>query len=215
MEDQKIKKKKHKGKIRELIESIIIALILALVIRAYIVQAFKIPTGSMQPTLHGAMEYGTGDKILVNKFIYRWVREPKRGDIVVFTTKGIEGLSDPGLTGPLTSIFKLFGFDGNKDFIKRLVGLPGDQVEIREGQIWVNGELLKDPPVFQNFTYYNTGPFGKEGIVTTVPEDHFFVLGDNSANSKDSRYWGFVPRENLKGNAFCIYWPPSRIGGIE
>lgn len=211
----KRKKKKHKSKLRELIESIAIALVIALVIRAYVIQAFKIPTGSMQPTLHGAMEYGTGDKILVNKFIYRWKRDPQRGDIVVFTTRGIQGLYEPRKPGPFNNLLKVFGWDGSKDFIKRLVGLPGDKVEIKKGKILINGQILDEPPVFNQFTYYNTGRYGKERDAIIIPENVYFVLGDNSANSKDSRYWGFVPRENLKGNAFCIYWPPSRIGGID
>jgi len=216
------KKKKHKGKFRELIESILIALIIALIVRAYIVQAFKIPTGSMQPTLHGAMEYGTGDKILVNKFIFRWVRDPQRGDIIVFTTKGIRGLEEPHKNTPLaqfvnkiTSTLFKEEWMAHKDFIKRLVGLPGDRVEIRNDQIIVNGKVLDTPKIFSQIQYYNTGSYGREGKVITVPENSYFVLGDNSGNSKDSRYWGFVPKENLKGKAFCIYWPPSRIGGIE
>lgn len=224
MEQQmtKKKKKKHKGKFRELIESILIALIIALIVRAYLVQAFKIPTGSMQPTLHGAMEYGTGDKILVNKFIFRWVRDPQRGDIIVFTTKGIRGLEEPHkntqfaqIVNKITSTLFKEEWMAHKDFIKRLVGLPGDKVEISNEKIIVNGKVLETPKIFSQIHYYNTGSFGREGNVVTVPENSYFVLGDNSGNSKDSRYWGFVPKENLKGKAFCIYWPPSRIGGIE
>jgi len=216
------KKKKHKGKFRELIESVLIALIIALIVRAYVVQAFKIPTGSMQPTLHGAMEYGTGDKILVNKFIFRWVRDPQRGDIIVFTTKGIRGLEEPHkntqlaqFVNKITSALFKEEWMAHKDFIKRLVGLPGDRVEIRNDQIIVNGKVLDTPKIFSQINYYNTGSYGREGKVITVPENRYFVLGDNSGNSKDSRYWGFVPKENLKGKAFCIYWPPSRIGAVE
>lgn len=209
------KKKKHKGKFRELVESILVALVIALVLRGFVVQAFKIPTGSMQPTLHGAMDYGTGDKILVNKFIYDWVREPERGDIVVFTTSGIDALNEDPAKTPWNALKLLFGWDGSRDFIKRLVAIPGDKIQIKEGKLYINGEQLKEPSIIDTIHYENRGPYGQEDQEITVPKEHYFVLGDNSSNSKDSRYWGFVPKENLKGNAFCIYWPPSRIGGVE
>ncbi len=214
-EKEIIKSKKKKGKFREFAESILIALVIALVLRAFVVQAFKIPTGSMQPTLHGAMDYGTGDKILVNKFIYKWVREPKRGDIVVFSTSGIEELYEEPNKNPWNAIRLLLGWDGSRDFIKRLIGLPGDKVLIKEGQIFVNGERLAEPEIFTKIHYENRGPFGEVGKEIIVPEESYFVLGDNSSNSKDSRYWGFVPKKNVKGTAFCIYWPPSRIGTVE
>ncbi len=209
------KQKKPKGKFRELVESILVALVIALVLRAYVVQAFKIPTGSMQPTLHGAMDYGTGDKILVNKFLYRWMHEPERGDIVVFTTSGIDELYEEPSKNPINAVRLLFGWDGSRDFIKRLIALPGDRVEIKEGKLYVNEKWLNKPEVFTSIYYENRGDFAKEGEAVIVPKGHYFVLGDNSSNSKDSRYWGFVPRENIKGNAFCIYWPPSRIGKAE
>ena len=188
---------KKKSVIREWIESIVIALILALIIRHFFVQAFKIPTGSMRPTL---ME---GDLILVNKFVYGpkvpftdirmpAVAKPKRGDVVVF----------------------IYPEDRSKDFIKRLVGLPGDSVEIKNGSIYINGEALADP-VFSQRYYYNRGDIAKEGEKIIVPKDSLFVLGDNSASSKDSRYWGFVPWKNLKGKAMLIYWPPQRIRIIK
>lgn len=209
------KKIKKKSSFWEFVEAIIVALAIALVIRHYVIQAFKIPTGSMQPTLRGAMEYGTGDKILVNKFLYRWVREPQRGDIVVFTTKGIPELASPPEPTFFNNLLKTFGWKGHKDFIKRVVGIPGDKIEIKGGHIYVNGNSLLEPPVFHHIRYFNYGPFGKEGEATTVPDNGYFVLGDNSGNSKDSRYWGFVPRANIKGKAICIYWPPSRIGLVE
>lgn len=188
---------KKKSIIREWIESIIIAFFLAMVIRTFIVQAFKIPTGSMRPTL---LE---GDLILVNKLIYGAkipftdkrlpvFRDFKRGDVIVF----------------------IYPEDIKKDFIKRLVGLPGDEIEIRKGSIYVNDQALSDP-VFNNRYYYNRGDFGVEGTKITVPKDNYFVLGDNSASSKDSRYWGFVPKVNILGKAILIYWPPNRIRIIK
>jgi len=188
---------KTKAVIRDWVESIIVAFLLAMVIRAFIVQAFKIPTGSMRPTLI------EGDLILVNKFIYGAkvpftkirlpkITDPKRGDVIVF----------------------IYPEDRKKDFIKRLIGLPGDIVEIKKGTLYINSKPLLDP-VFNQRYYYNRGDFAREGEKLIVPEDNFFVLGDNSGSSKDSRYWGFVPRDNILGKAMCIYFPPKRIRIIK
>jgi signal peptidase I len=188
---------KKKSVIQEWVESIIVAFILAMIIRAFVVQAFKIPTGSMRPTL---LE---GDLILVNKFIYGAkvpftnirlpaFSLPKRGDVVVF----------------------IYPEDRKKDFIKRLVGLPGETLEIKNGTIYINGAPLLDT-VFNQRYYYNRGDFATEGQKIIVPADSFFVLGDNSASSKDSRYWGFVPRQNVLGKALIIYWPLNRIRVIK
>jgi signal peptidase I len=184
---------RKKSAIREWAESIVIAFILAMIIRAFIVQAFKIPTGSMRSTL---LE---GDLILVNKLIYGArvpftdirlpaLRQPRRGDVIVF----------------------IYPEDRKKDFIKRLVALPGEKVEIKNGTIYINGTALSNPNFSLRF-YYNRGDFAKEGQGIVVPDDSFFVLGDNSASSKDSRYWGFVPKKNILGKAILIYWPLNRI----
>ena len=172
--------------VREYLESILIAVVLAAAIRTFIVQPFKIPTGSMRTTL---ME---GDRILVNKLIYRFT-DPKRGDVVVFH----------------------FPHMPKKDYIKRCVGLPGDTVEIIQGHLRVNGDLLTSPEVFERFYYYNRGDYGQEGKALAVPEGHYFMLGDNSASSQDSRYWGFVPRRSIIGKATAIFWPVKRIGLIR
>ncbi|MDP2043793.1 MAG: signal peptidase I [Candidatus Omnitrophota bacterium] len=188
---------KKKSVLRDWIESIVIAFCLAMVIRAFVVQAFKIPTGSMRMTL---LE---GDLILVNKFIYGAkvpftklrlpaIKGPKRGDVVVF----------------------IYPEDKKKDFIKRLVGLPGESVEIKGGSIYINDKPAQEP-VFKRIYYYNRGDFGAEGRKLIVPKDSYFVLGDNSASSKDSRYWGFVPKDNLLGEALIIYWPLYRIRVIK
>ncbi len=186
-----------KSVLRDWVESIIIAFLLAMVIRTFVVQAFKIPTGSMRMTLQ------EGDLILVNKFIYGAkvpfsnfylpaLREPKRGDIVVF----------------------VYPEDKKKDFIKRLIGLPGEIIEIKGGSIYVNDKQVEEP-IFKQIYYYNRGDFGAEGQKIVVPKDNYFVLGDNSASSKDSRYWGFVPKENLLGQALVIYWPIHRMRTIK
>jgi signal peptidase I len=183
-------KKKSVG--REWVESIVIAFILAMFIRTFIVQAFKIPSGSMRPTLI------EGDRILVNKFIYGaripftdlrfpLIRRPRRGDVVVF----------------------IYPKDTSRDFIKRLIAMEGETVQIENGKIYINGQTL-DNPKFARY-YYNRGPYGEEGSNVVILPDSFYVLGDNSASSQDSRYWGFVPEKYLLGQAFLIYWPLHRI----
>ena len=184
--------------LREWIESIVIAAFLAFcVIRPFIIQAFKIPTGSMRMTLV------EGDLILVNKFIY--------GPKVPFT-----GLRLPGLRKPQRGdvIVFIYPEDPKKDFIKRLVGIPGDTVEIKNGTVYINGKPLLDS-VFGQIFYYNYGDFERPGHKVTVPAGSFFVLGDNSRSSKDSRYWGFVPNTFLIGKAELIYWPLNRIRIIK
>lgn len=164
-------------------EPLVIAAVLAIVIRTFIFGPYKIPTGSMKPTF---ME---NDKIFVDKLSYRFYA-PERGDIIVFK----------------------YPLDRKKDFVKRLVGLPGDTVEIRKGVVLVNGKPMTEPP-FGAQIYYNVEDwdYGKAGHVFRVPDDHFFTLGDNSAHSADSRQWGFVPKKDLIGKAFMIWWPPRRI----
>ncbi|MCM8801559.1 MAG: signal peptidase I [Candidatus Omnitrophica bacterium] len=186
-------KARKKSVIRDWIESIVVAFILAMFIRTFIIQAFRIPTGSMRPTL---ME---GDAILVNKFIYGakipftdWrlpaLREPKRGDVIVF----------------------IYPLNLKKDFIKRLVALEGETVEIKHGVIYINDKPLLEP-LFNQRYYYNRGEFAQEGQPIVVPKGHVFVLGDNSRSSQDSRYWGFLPKKNILGKAILIYWPLHRI----
>ncbi len=172
--------------IKEWTSSILVALVLTLIIRTYVIQAFKIPSGSMRPTL---ME---GDKLFVNKYIYRF-HKPKRGDIIVFK----------------------YPVDPKKDFIKRLVGFGGESTEIRDGKIYVDGQVLQDPNSFGKFYYYNHDPYGGPNDKIKIPEDSFYVLGDNSANSTDSRFWGFVPKKNVLGKAIFRWWPPKRIGLIR
>ena len=185
-----IRKKKSVG--REWIESIVIAFILAMFIRTFIVQAFKIPSGSMRPTLI------EGDRILVNKFIYGakipftdfrlpGIRKPQRGDVVVF----------------------IYPKDTSRDFIKRLIATESETIQIKNGKVYINGQAL-DNPRFARY-YSNRGPYGGEGNKIVIPPHSFYVLGDNSTSSQDSRYWGFVPNKYLLGEAFLIYWPLHRI----
>lgn len=189
---------RKKSAIREWIEAIIFAAFLAFcVIRPFIVQAFKIPTGSMRPTL---LE---GDKILVNKFIY--------GAKVPFTNLRLPGFRKPQRADVVVFIYPE---DKRRDFIKRLVAFEDETVQIINGTIYVNDKPL-DNPLFSQRYYYNRGLYGEEGKKVVVPKGTYFVLGDNSASSRDSRYWGFVPKGNILGQAFIIYWPLNRIRIIK
>ncbi|MFW5730268.1 MAG: signal peptidase I [Desulfonatronovibrionaceae bacterium] len=182
--------------LKEYAEALIIALVLALFIRAFIVQAFKIPSGSMLETLQ------IGDHLLVNKFSYgiqmpfmdKYIIEfdgPERGDIIVFE----------------------FPEDPSKDFIKRVVGVPGDVIEIKGKKLYLNSRRLDEPYVRKVDHRVvdqrdDFGPF-------TVPEDSYFVLGDNRDESYDSRFWGIVKREKILGKAWIIYWSWEGVSDIR
>lgn len=182
---------KKKGLIREYAESIAIAIVLALVIRTYLVQAFKIPSGSMEDTL------AIGDHLLVNKFIYGTkmpfvdkriltLRDPHRGDVIVF-----EYPEDP-----------------SKDFIKRVIGVPGDVVEGKDKKVYVNGKLYVNPHEVhkeKDIIPKENNPRDTFGPVT-VPPNSYFMMGDNRDRSYDSRFWNFVRRDQIKGLAFIKYW---------
>ncbi|MFO7990271.1 MAG: signal peptidase I [Thermodesulfobacteriota bacterium] len=182
---------KKKNAWRENIEAILIAVVIALFIRTFIVQAFKIPSGSMLETLQ------IGDHILVNKFIYGIkipftdgrvlipFKDPQPGDIVVFK----------------------YPEDPSKDFIKRVVAVAGDTVSIVDKQLYVNGEPVTDEP----YAMYSRLPTHVDNMAPVkVPEDKLFVMGDNRDNSHDSRFWGFVDLSAVKGEAFMIYWSWDR-----
>lgn len=161
--------------------------LIAWYIRNNVVAAYKMPGGSMRPAL---ME---GDRLLVDKTIYRR-SEPKRGDIIVFRSPD----------------------DPKRPFVKRLVAFPGETVEIRDERIIINGSALHaSAGRWATLPYYSRGKYGEKGRPVTVPADHYFVLGDNSASSRDSRYWGFVPKQNLIGKAYKIYWPAHRSGELQ
>ncbi len=190
---QEIRKKK--SWIRETAEIIVVAFLLAFVIKVFIFEFYKIPSGSMIPTLL------VGDRIVVVKFIYGprlpfinvrlpGFREPKTGDIVVFKAPP---------PNPEVS------------FIKRFIAGPGDTVEIRNGKLILNGKEVDSPPAFRRVYYYNRGDFWQGDKPLTVPKDSYLVLGDNSANSKDSRYWGFVPKSGLIGKAVFVMLPLNRM----
>jgi signal peptidase I len=191
-----ITKEVIKREAKEWAQSIVVALILTLIIRTFVVQAFKIPSASMRPTLI------EGDKLFVNKYVYRF-EEPKRGDIVVFRYPG-----NPN--NPLET-----KEDKKKDYIKRLAAFGGETVEIRDGRIIVDGKVIDDPATFGKFYYYNHERYGGPNEKIRVPDNSYYVLGDNSAHSADSRFWGFVPKKNLIGKAIFRWWPPKRVGNLK
>jgi signal peptidase I len=183
-----------KSTLREYFESFVIAVILALFVRTWVVQAFKIPTGSMENNLL------IGDHLLVNKFVFGPgasgiertllpMRDIRRGDIVVFK----------------------YPDEPDRDFIKRVIGLPGDTLELRNKKVFVNGQPLDEP-----YVHFLETPSNAEEVTSfdvrerygpvKVPDAQYFVMGDNRDNSQDSRYWGFLPREFIKGKALMIYW---------
>jgi signal peptidase I len=185
-----------KSTVREYFESIVVAVILALFIRTFVVQAFKIPTGSMEENLL------IGDHLLVNKFAFGPttsavekavlpIGDIKRGDVLVFK----------------------FPVEPERDFIKRVIGLPGETVEVKERKIYINGAPVDDPhahyllPASSADNHEVTSYDVRERYgPVTVPANHYFMMGDNRDNSQDSRYWGFLPRDLIKGKALVIYW---------
>ncbi|MBI5150170.1 MAG: signal peptidase I [Candidatus Omnitrophica bacterium] len=186
-----------KSAAREWVESIIVALLLALFIREFFIQAFKIPSGSMIPTLL------VGDRLMVNKLRY--------GPKVRFTDKRLPGFSK-AKRGDI--IVFIFPDDPKRDFIKRLIAFGGETVEIKDGDIYINGKHVEDLPIDKIY-YYNRGQYGEEGHPVTVPKGYVYVLGDNSASSHDSRFWGVVPDANIIGRAEFIYWPLTRLRFLD
>jgi len=161
---------------REVVETVLIAVVLAFLIRGFVVETFVVIGPSMEPTLHDA------ERLFVNKLIYRF-QLPDRKDIIVFG----------------------YPRDPQRDFIKRVIGLPGETVEMRDGRVYIDGTFLDESYVAFPDHHSTTGPI-------TVPEGHIFVLGDNRRNSEDSRYFGSVPIANIRGKAFLLYWPLRRFG---
>jgi signal peptidase I len=192
---------------REYAEALFVAAILALIIRTFVIQAFKIPSGSMEDTLL------IGDHLLVSKFIYgvqvpfvdgRYltIREPQRGDVIVFEFPEDEGKN----------------FFQRRDFIKRVIGVPGDTVEVRNKQVFVNGELQQIPQAIHKESNVVAPGFGPRDFMppVTVPPDNYFVMGDNRDRSYDSRFWGFVEESKIKGLAFIKYWSwDSQAGWLD
>jgi signal peptidase I len=175
--------------------TIVVAVGAVLAIKAWVVNPYRIPSSSMEPTLHCAAP-GAGcharfsDRVLANRFIYHF-RSPHRKEIVVFKTPPAAERCENGA--------------GGETFVKRIIGLPGDRIRERRGTILVNGEQLKEP-------YVQAAERDQRSGQWRVPQGKYFMMGDNRSSSCDSRDWGPVPRGNLIGPVFAVYWPPQRIG---
>ncbi len=166
---------------KEVISIIVIAFVLAMILRTYVVEGRIIPTGSMLPTIQ------LQDRVMVNKFIY-FFKEPERGDVVVFDPPDI--------------------LNSKEDYIKRVIGLPGDTVEVKNARVYVNGKALSEPYIYEPLNY--------EYDPVTVPEGALFVMGDNRNASFDSHRWNaWLTEDHLKGKAFLIYWPINHITLME
>ncbi len=166
---------------KEVISIIVIAFVLAMILRTFVIEGRIIPTGSMLPTIQ------LKDRVMVNKFIY-FFKEPERGDVVVFDPPEI--------------------LNSKEDYIKRVIGLPGDTVEVKNAQVYINGKAVSEPYISEPHNY-EYGP-------VTVPEDALFVMGDNRNLSFDSHRWNaWLTRDHIKGKAFLIYWPMKHITLME
>lgn len=203
------------GTVREVLITIIAALALAFIVQAVAVKPFRIPSGSMENTLK------CGDRVLVDRLTYHWA-SPGRGDVVVFHPPALseaDGKFDPervaGEDGlpprdddGTTTIHK-----ADVNYIKRIIGLPGDKVEVKKHHAFIDGKKLKEPylhPLADKNGISSRSEWGPQ----TVPKGMYLMLGDHRDNSADGRVFGFVPRSFIIGKTFLVYWPPSRFGGV-
>ncbi len=211
---------KGKNVFREYFEAFAVALLAALILRALVIQAFRIPTGSMKDTLL------VGDFLLVNKFVYGAATP----DVVPFTDIKLPSLQFPGLRQPQRGDIIVFKYplDEKLDYIKRCIGVPGDTLEMRQGVVYINSrpegkidfqQRLFDDSEGRYVNYYRVQiANGKDYVIrrydgfnpsfpaVVVPPKHLFMMGDNRDNSQDSRYWGYMPMKNIRGQALVIYW---------
>lgn len=191
MKEKQSPSPKTKSKIREFIEAILTAVIIAAFIISFVVQAFKIPSGSMIPTLL------VGDHLFVNKFIY--------GVKIPFFRKTIIPVSDPKKGDVVVFIFPL---DRSKDFIKRVIGTSGDKIEIKNKKLFVNNQASTETiGIYDDDAIYPAAAQPRDNFgPVVVPKDSLFVMGDNRDHSLDSRFWGFVDLKDVQGKAFILYW---------
>lgn len=203
-----INREKIKGFLKETFETVIFVIVMVIAIRYFVGEIRWIPSASMKPTLI------EGDRVFVERFS-RFYKTPGRGDIMVFYPP------DEGLSYDFWSVFRrLTGF-ACKDiaYIKRVVGLPGDKLELKKiadysYEVYINGKALKEPYIKSESDYIPCmqnmycGPF-------VIPEDNYFMMGDNRGNSQDSRFWGFLPKERFIGKATMLFWPLNRIHYFE
>ncbi|WP_017318127.1 signal peptidase I [Mastigocladopsis repens] len=187
----------------ELSRTIVLSIVLALGIRTFVAEARWIPSGSMEPTLHGSPNQWEADKIIVDKLSYKF-SNPQRGNIVVFS--------------PTEELQKEQYQDA---FIKRVIGLPGEKVQLKDGKVYINNKPLQEDKylsaeqrtIIDVCTSGQQPPFLSQPV--TIPPNSYLVLGDNRNSSYDSRCWGVVPRENIIGRAIVRFWPLNHLGGID
>ena len=198
-DDEAKTKKKERSFWRELPVLVLIALVLAVVIKTFLVQAFFIPSESMVETLQ------INDRVLVNKLSYRF-GDVARGQVVVFEPESVEAESLP--TVVLRNIGESIGLSTpDSDLIKRVVGLPGETLEIKNNKVFIDGTPIDEPYLAADVSMRRFGP-------ELIPLDHFFVMGDNRGSSLDSRSTGPIHGDRIVGRAFVIIWPPSRWSGL-
>ena len=176
--------------------TIAIAIGVVLAIKAWVVNPYRIPSSSMEPTLHCAKpadgcRASLSDRVLANRFIYHF-KDPARSDVIVFKT-------------PPAAEKCQFGTGGGSTFVKRIVGLPGEKIRGQNGFVYINGKKLDEP-------YLDGVRDRRDFPEQQIPDDSYFMMGDNRGQSCDSRDWGTVPRGNIIGEVFAVYWPPRRIG---
>ena len=199
------------GSLVELVLVVAVALVIALVVQAFVVKPYRIPSGSMEPTL------AVGERVIVNRIGTRFAH-PGVGDIVVFhpphgADSNVNECGDPGegpfYEGPKSRLpcARPTATRSDQNFIKRVVGLPGDRIAVRDGHVVRNGVEQREPFI----RACGGGPDCNLGTIV-VPRDHYFMMGDNRGASDDSRYWGPVPRAWIIGSAFLSYWPPKHVG---
>jgi len=185
------------GPVRPLIDwslTIAVAIVAILIFQAEVAKPYRIPTSSMEPTLHcgkpgDGCRSRVSDRVIANRVVYRF-HAPERGDIIVFNAPARVAAA----------------CNASGTFVKRIVGLPGDQVSMKSGQVMINGVRLREPYLAAAYRGHESGEWPRS------PRDGYFVLGDNRTMSCDSRRWGVVPRGNIIGRADIRYWPPGRIG---
>lgn len=169
----------------DLLEVIVFAIAIFLFIYLLIMQPHKIKGDSMQPN------FPNGEYLLTDKLTYKF-RDPKRGEVIVFEPPGVD----------------------DDEYIKRVIGLPGERISVKEGKVFINGKMLIEPYLSET-VFTSGGNFLKDNQELLIPDGHFFVLGDNRQASSDSRSWGLVPKNRITGRAWIIYWPPPNVGLVE
>ena len=169
----------------DILEVVVFAIAIFLFIYLLVLQPHKIKGDSMQPN------YPDGEFLLTDKLSYRF-GEPQRGDVIVFEAPGVQG----------------------EEYIKRIIGLPGERVQVKGGKVYVNGKMLEESYLKSTLVTSN-GAFSKEGKEDLVPTDHYYVLGDNRPASSESRAWGFIDKSKINGKSWLIYWPPEKMGFIK